>query len=127
VPVQDGLATLPRLGAANVARLTVPACTTRRRAARPAPHYVPAVGPPGSLAVMNTPDAEPGFRRIVPADTTWENRVAARIALRVGLYRPGRKASRLPCPGLWCICDEDSLVPAKGALARPPPRRAAAR
>jgi len=116
-PFQDGLQTLPRLGVANVARLTLAGLRDQLGAllGRP-PRYVAAVGPPGSLAVMNTPDAEPGFRAILPAETNWENRVAARIALRVSLYRPGRKASKLPCPGLWCICDKDSLVPAKGAL-----------
>jgi fermentation-respiration switch protein FrsA (DUF1100 family) len=117
-PFQDGVATLPRLGAMNVAKLTVAGLRDQVGAllGRP-PHYVPAVAAPGSLAVMNTPESEPGFRRILPTETTWENRVAARIALRVALYRPGRKASRLPCPGLWCICDADSLVTAKSALA----------
>jgi dienelactone hydrolase len=117
-PFQDGLATLPRLGLANVAKLTAAGLRDQTRALLGRePHYVAAVGPPGATAVMTTPDSEPGFRRMLPEETTWENRVAARIALRVALYRPARKAARLPCPGLWCICDEDSLVPRKQALA----------
>ena len=116
-PFQDGLATLPRLGVANVAKLTVAGVRDQVRALRRRePLYIPAVGPPGATAVMTTPDSEPGFRRLLPESTTWENRVAARIALRVGLYRPARKSARLPCPGLWCICEEDSLVPSRQAL-----------
>ncbi|WP_205696480.1 alpha/beta hydrolase [Conexibacter sp. SYSU D00693] len=118
-PFQDGLATLPKLGVKNVVGLTVAGLRDQVGAllGRP-PHTVPAVGPPGSLAVMATPDAEPGFRALVPPEgTRWENRVAARIALRVALYRPGRAARRLRCPALWCVCDHDSLAPA-GATVR---------
>jgi fermentation-respiration switch protein FrsA (DUF1100 family) len=117
-PFQDGLATLPRLGVVNVAKLTVAGLRDVVRTLRGRdPYYVPAVGPPGATAVMTTPDSEPGFKALLPAQTTWENRVAARIALRVGTYRPAKKSSRLPCPGLWCICDEDSLVPSAQSLA----------
>lgn len=117
-PFQDGLATLPKLGVVNALRLTVHGLRDQVGAllGRP-PHYVPAVGAPGSVAVMTTPDAEPGFRALLPPDTRWENRVAARIALRVGLYRPGRAAARLGCPGLWCVCDDDSLAPAEATVA----------
>lgn len=118
-PFQDGLATLPKLGAANLVKLTVAGLRDQAGAllGRP-PHTVPAVGAPGTTAVMTTPDAEPGFRALVPREGTgWENRVAARIALRVGLYRPGRAAARLACPGLWCVCDEDTLAPASTTVA----------
>lgn len=42
----------------------------------------------------------------------WVNRVAGRVALRMGMYRPGLKAANLPCPALFCIADQDSVVPA---------------
>ncbi len=117
-PFQDGLATLPKLGLANVARLTVAGLRDQLGALLGRePFTVPAVGQPGTLAVMNPPGAEEGFRAIVPADTTWENRVAARIALRVGMYRPGRAASRLACPGLWCVAEDDVITPASAAIA----------
>jgi len=45
-------------------------------------------------------------------DVQWVNRVAARVALRMGMYRPGLKASELPCPALFCITDKDSVAPA---------------
>jgi dienelactone hydrolase len=74
--------------------------------------------------MMTTPDSLPGFQRLIPAETTWENRVAARIALLLGSYRPGRLAPRIGCPILFCLCDGDSLAPAKRSakLAAKAPR-----
>jgi fermentation-respiration switch protein FrsA (DUF1100 family) len=80
------------------------------------PRYIPAVGPPGSLAVMTTPDAEPGFAALTPPETLWENRVAARILLHVIRYRPGRAAARLSHPALFCVCERDSVAPAQTTL-----------
>ena len=83
---------------------------------RGAPYYIPAVGPPGGLGVMTTDDSLSGWTTMAEqsVDVQWDNRVAARIALRVGMYRPGLKASKLPCPALFCITtDKDSLAPAE--------------
>jgi fermentation-respiration switch protein FrsA (DUF1100 family) len=73
----------------------------------------PAVGPPGSVAFMSTPDAESGMRTI--AGSSWRNEVAARIALQAGMYRPGLQADRLSCPILIQIADRDSVAPVKAA------------
>jgi pimeloyl-ACP methyl ester carboxylesterase len=64
---------------------------------------------------MTTPDAAFGFAAMNPPDSKWENRVAARIALHVGTYRPGRAAAKITSPVLFCICDNDSLTPADTA------------
>jgi dienelactone hydrolase len=124
-PFTDGLATLPKLGPAVVAKLTAAGLIDQlgALAGRP-PHYIPAVGAPGTFAVMTTPDSEPGFKALLPPDTNWENRVAGRIALRVGMYRPGRAAAKLPGPALFCVCDRDSLAPAEATVrfARSAPR-----
>jgi pimeloyl-ACP methyl ester carboxylesterase len=77
------------------------------------PVMLAAVGAPGELAAMTTPDAEPGYRAIT--GPTWRNEVAARIALRAGSYRPGMQADRLPCPILVQIADHDAVVPPKAA------------
>jgi len=77
------------------------------------PVMVPVVGPPGSVAAMSTPDAEPGCRAI--AGPTWRNEVAARILLRAGAYRPGLQSDRLPCPILVQIADRDAVAPVKAA------------
>ena len=78
----------------------------------PLPLVVMAHGFSGSLAVTATPDSKPGFEAILPPETRWENRVAARIALRVGTYRPGRRAPFISSPVLACVCDADSLTSA---------------
>lgn len=76
-------------------------------------HYIPTVGPPGSLAVMTSPDSNDGYRKLAPPGFRFE--VAARIALFVGLYRPVSYASRVRCPVLIQICEHDSVAPAAAA------------
>ena len=66
------------------------------------PLRLPIVGPPGTLAAMTTPDAEPGLHRIAPPG--FVNAVCARVVLSIGFYRPGSLADRLPCPVLFQIC-----------------------
>jgi fermentation-respiration switch protein FrsA (DUF1100 family) len=112
VPFVDGLRNLPRLGPAHSLRLTVEGLRDVARAVRGAPpHMLASVGPPGSLAVMNSPDAEPGFRAIVPEGSEWRNEAAARIALRVGTYRPVTRAGEIRCPILFQIADDDVVTP----------------
>jgi dienelactone hydrolase len=116
-PFTDGLASLPGMGAANIAKATLAGVRDQFGSwAGRGPLYIPSVGRPGSLAMMTTPDAQPGFEALLPADTRWENRVAARIALRLATYRPGRSAARVACPALFCACDGDALAPAKLTL-----------
>jgi fermentation-respiration switch protein FrsA (DUF1100 family) len=117
-PLMDGVAALR-----NVARYAGPAQLVRFTLAglrdvvammrgRP-PVPVAVVGPPGSVAVMSSADAEPGYRAI--AGPSWRNEVAARIMLVAGAYRPGLQADRLPCPILVQIADRDSVAPVKAA------------
>jgi len=49
----------------------------------------------------------------------WRREVAARSALRTGLYRPGRAAPRVRCPLLVVVCDQG-----RSALAEPAARAA---
>lgn len=70
---------------------------------------IPIVGPPGELAALSTAEAEPGYRAITPPE--WENRVCARIALAIPFYRPGFSLSRIDCPVLVQIADQDSILP----------------
>ena len=41
--------------------------------------------------------------------------MAARVGLQIPLYRPGRAAARVKAPHLYCICEHDSVAPAKAA------------
>lgn len=92
------------------------------------PLLVPTTGEPGTVAVLSTPDAVEGLRtRVLDPDnrySDWQQTVAARSALRVGFYRPGRYASRVRCPLLVLTCDQDQSAPAGPAMsaARRAPR-----
>jgi uncharacterized protein len=117
-PAMDGLVTLLNLvryaGVGALGKLTLAGLRDAIGARRGrAPLMLPVVGPPGTPAIMSTPDAEPGYRAIT--GPTWRNEFAARIALTAGLYRPGRKADRLPCPMLVQIADRDAVAPPKAA------------
>lgn len=74
------------------------------------PLMLPIVAPPGELAALSTPDAEPGYLAIASAD--WRNEVCARIALTVPWYRPGLLLRRVECPVLIQVALEDSILPA---------------
>lgn len=125
VPFADGLRNLPRLGPVLALRLTLAGLRDQAGALLGAPpRMIASVGPPGSLAVMTTPDAEPGFRSIDPPGSTWRNEAAARIALRVATYRPGRRAGDIAAPILYAVAEDDMITPATFAekAARRAPR-----
>ena len=115
-PFTDGLAAIRAAGARNLARAAAPALRDElTRLRRKPPVLVPLVGPPGSTALMTSPDSEAGYRALIPAGVDFEDQVPARFLNRVGLYRPGRSASKVQCPILFCLCDKDALAPAETA------------
>src|SRR5580693_8358586 len=63
------------------------------------PRLVPLTAEPGTVAVLTTPDALDGDWALnAECYPDWRREVAARSALRIGLYRPGRAAPRVRCP-----------------------------
>ncbi|HWD65789.1 MAG TPA: hypothetical protein VG405_11505 [Solirubrobacteraceae bacterium] len=46
----------------------------------------------------------------------YRNDVPVRVALEIPLDAPGRQASRIRCPILFCVCDADTVAPAKATL-----------
>ena len=112
VPFADGFANLLRLGKRHALVLTREGLRDRLRALRGRPpHLIAAVGPPGSVAVMNTPDAEPGFHALTPPGVDWANATAARICLGVSRYRPIKLAREVRCPILFAIAENDLVTP----------------
>jgi fermentation-respiration switch protein FrsA (DUF1100 family) len=110
-PMTDGLKASLRIPPAQSARLARAALQDQLGAlAGRAPKLIKAAGLPGELAVMTSPDSLAGMQSLTPPDSAWRNAVAARIALRIGLYRPGRNAAKIAAPVLVCICDQDALV-----------------
>lgn len=117
IPFVDGLVSLRITKPGHALQLTIVAFRDLFRAVTGrAPYTVPVVGPPGSIAAMNTPDAEPGYRRLLEPGASWQNRVAARIFLSLLGYRPTRAASRIACPLLVCVVDDDAIAPADAAI-----------
>ncbi len=117
VPHIDGIATLREAGPANALRLLAAGLTDQVGALLGRePHPLAIVGPPGSTAAMNSPDAEPGYRAIYDDGFEWRNEVAARIALRVAMYRPGRRAADVACPLLVQVAADDVITPPAPAI-----------
>src|SRR3954447_9832039 len=116
-PFTDGLAATRAASPRSLARALVPALRDElARLRRKPPVLVPLVAPHGSAALMTSPDAEAGYRALIPPDVPFENGVAARFINRVARYRPGRSARKVNAPILFCICDADAVAPAQTAL-----------
>jgi pimeloyl-ACP methyl ester carboxylesterase len=69
---------------------------------------------------MTSPDALGGMERLIAdsglASDAYPTTVAARIALRIGAYSPGRHAGGITCPALVQIAEHDAVTPARIAL-----------
>ena len=89
-------------------------------AGRP-PRLVPLGGAPGTVALLTTPDSRDSGTALNPGGRypDWQQAVAARSALRLAFWRPGRLAARVRCPLLVVVCDQD-----RSALAEPAVRAA---
>lgn len=111
-PVVSGIRSLLHMGGVrHVARLARAGARDGLRALRGAePFRVAATGPPGSLSLLNSPDARPGFDAMTAPGSTWRNELCARAALAPP-YRLQRKARRIPCPILYCIVEDDDVNP----------------
>ena len=117
-PATDGLAALLEVaryaGPVALVRLTAIGARDAAGALRGRePVRVPVVAPPGALAAMSTPDAEPGLLAI--AGETFRNEFCARALLDLARNRPVTRASDLPCPMLVQIADRDAICPPAAA------------
>jgi pimeloyl-ACP methyl ester carboxylesterase len=116
VPHVDGLASTLALGPRQSLRLAGHGLLDAGRALlHRSPHYVPASGPPGSLALMTAPEAQ-GYLALVPPGLSFDQRVAARFALRVGLYSPRKALRRLEIPALVQVGSSDRTTPPLAAI-----------
>lgn len=116
-PHTDGIATLKGFGPMNNLRLTVAALADAASAlAGRGRRTIPIVGPPGSTAAMNTPDAEPGYRAIYDPGFEWREDFAPAVALKLPLYSPGKKAPQVQCPVLVQVASNDAITPPAPAI-----------
>jgi len=72
------------------------------------PHRIPIFGKPGTISMMNTPDAFEEYLNLAPLG--YINRVCARVILRASFYRPVDTAHEIKAPVLIQIADRDSLL-----------------
>lgn len=77
------------------------------------PVMVESSGPPGSTALMATPDSAPGVAALMPQGQDVRSDIAARFALDIARHFPGRQARYVECPILFAICEQDTLAPPK--------------
>jgi len=113
-PLVDGAQTLLHIGGPrHLLRLGLAGARDTVRSLRGAPPYrIPAGGPPGSLAVINSPEGLSGFESITPAGSSWRNEVCARTFVAPP-YRLKRRVRRIAIPILYCITEEDDTTPPK--------------
>ena len=115
VPHVSGPMSTKELGARGVARLVPHGLRDLTRAVRrKEPHYIPAAGRPGDLAVMTAPEA---MEYLDLAPDGFDDRVAARFALAIGLYSPGRALRHLDVPVLVQVGLRDRTTPPHPAIA----------
>lgn len=122
VPHVSGPAAVRATGLRRSLRVGVHGIRDQLRAwlGRP-PVYVDSVAAPGRTAVMTSPDAAPGMDRLIAESGLhagdYPQTVAARIVLRIGLYSPARSASKVTCPALVQIVEDDAVTPRRVAEA----------
>jgi len=117
-PATDGLAAMVQTaryaGIGQVVRAVGHGLRDLARAlAKRAPHYIPVVGQPGSVALISTNGAEEAYLSM--AGPTWRNEVCASTALEVALNRPTTFARRLVCPILVQVGTNDQVAPPNAA------------
>lgn len=81
---------------------------------------VPVAALPGKVALMSADDVSEGVLELLAAsgltEAEYRSEVPARIGLAVPLARPGRRAKDLTKPALFCVCDRDTVAPARATL-----------
>ena len=113
-PFTDNVASLMTLSPSVSARVTARALrdVVANRRGKP-PVTVMVAGRPGDVALMNAPDVYDGYLKLVPPGAELTNEVPARAALQILTYRPGGLAAKLKVPALFCVCETDTVAPAK--------------
>ncbi|RHW25072.1 alpha/beta hydrolase [Nocardioides immobilis] len=116
-PFTDGLASARALGPrASLKLLPFVARDLAARARGADPVTLPLAGPPGSIALMNAPDALPGYEALIPPGASFVNAAAARVVPTITAYRPGRAAKKVEMPILFCVSNHDTVTPPEQTL-----------
>ena len=73
-------------------------------------HYVPIVADPDTFAMMNTPDALEGSKKLLLPGVSPDRKCPANIALTAFFYRPIKFAPKVVCPALIIYAQQDTLI-----------------
>ena len=112
VPYVDPISSSLRMGV----RSTLPAFPALlhdfvRMMTRRKPYLIPVVGDPGTAAVMNSPEAKPGYLSMIPEGSTWKNETPVRSMLGPLFHLPPIiSAKKVKCPTLIIIAEKDSVI-----------------
>lgn len=116
-PLMSGWAAITSLSRSALLRLTVAGLRDMVGSLFGKPHYVPVVGRHGDLAALTGAEAWDGMEKLKAiADVPWENKVLARVLLKIPHYNPIRSARRIQVPTLVIAGSKDTIVSA--AVAR---------
>ncbi|WP_367375311.1 alpha/beta hydrolase [Pseudomonas lini] len=117
-PFTDGLASAAALGVKGSLKVTPVLLRdfAAKLLGRP-PVMVPIAAAPGQPALMNAHDALPGYLALMPKGMVFVNHVAARVLPEIMAYRPGRSASKVKFPILFCVSTTDTVTPPEQTIA----------
>ncbi|MBP6997424.1 MAG: alpha/beta fold hydrolase [Phycicoccus sp.] len=116
-PFTDGLASSLAIPPLTSAKVTALALRDRLGALRGRePIMMPTYGPPGSTALMTSADSAAGVEAITPQGQGIRSDVAARFALDIIRYFPGRDARTITCPAHFAVCEVDTVAPSRATL-----------
>ena len=109
VPMLDGMAAVRAVPPLRLARFGLSALIDLPRGKRP--HYIPVVSAPGEFGSMDRDGAYTMLRDALAAGQHYDNRVAARSLLTMGLYCPFRNLKRIQIPTLLVGATRDTVAP----------------
>ncbi|CUS41240.1 alpha/beta hydrolase fold [hydrothermal vent metagenome] len=104
---QDAVKAIPLLSLLRFGAYGITDCFMGRR-----PIYIPVVSAPGEFGSMDRDGAEDAMNRgIEIAGIQYDNRVAARSVLTIGMYRPIKRLAKIKIPTLLIGASRDSVAP----------------
>ena len=73
-------------------------------------HFIPAVGKPGSFALLNAPGALEGYRSLMSNSKHFINGICGRSMLMLQGPDVAKVAENVKCPVLILVCEKDTTV-----------------
>ena len=110
VPMLDGQDAVKAIPLPSLVRFSAYGVTDFFKGSRPI--YIPVVSALGEFGSMDRDGAEEAMRRgIEAAGISYDNRIAARSVLSIGMYRPIKRLATIKIPTLLIGASGDSVAP----------------